>query len=142
MDLARITRAAIAAVLITAWAGAMMFSQIDLATLNLLLYACAFVQQDMPFFHQRLSFDRTILVTLLGVLVLAAILHLMTTALGEETMNWFARSPYLVLPAWLIILRAITRRGVEPASAPVYGLSRPAITETPAKPAARPFRLD
>ena len=141
-QLVRSAKTTVAATLITAWAGAMLFSQIDLTTLNLLLYACAFAQQDASFFRQKLSFDRTLLMTLLGVFALAAILHLMTTALGEETMNWFARSPYLVLPAWLTILLAITRRGAEPASAPAHSPSRPTITQTPAKPAARPFRPD
>lgn len=141
MDLARITRTAIAVILITAWAGAMMFSPINPAIFNILLVAASFVRRDDPFF-EPLPLDRTRLMAVLGALLLVGLIGLLIFAIGEETMIRFMRSPYFVLPAWLFLMWAFVRRGPEPASASPHGLSRPATARTPAKPATGAHRAD
>jgi hypothetical protein len=141
MDLERITRTAIAATLITAWAGAMMFWHINPAFFGILLLAASFVRRDDPFFEPQ-TLDRTSLMAFIGMLLLAGSIGLLTFAIGEETMLWFMHSPYFVLPIWLFMMWAFMRRGPEPASASTHDLSHPAITRTPAKPAASSYRSD
>jgi len=49
-ELKQSLKTTIAAASITAWAGAVMFSSLDLSALNLLVLVAAFAQRDASFF--------------------------------------------------------------------------------------------